>query len=352
MKPRPVSFVAVIAATLIATALPAAAGTLYVPLGDANRIAHLDAATADARVVQWGPVENVHGLALTPDGRTLYAGSQTEQPVVGSESSRPQGVSSDDHAAHHRPSVASGATYSFITRLDAATGEIERRIDVERFTHHVAVTRDGASVIGVQSGAGRLVIVDAATDTVRSYVPVGPAPNYAVPSADGRLVFVSVAGADAVVALDAQTWQRRASIPVGDSPEHMTLSPDGSVLYVVNTASDELSLIDVAALQETVRVATGRTPHGVAYQAAAGTVLVANQGDGTVSRFTPAGEPAGRLTVGPQPYHVAAPADGGFLVTSREVPRMWVLAGAELAVRTSLALPGIGHQVVLAPQGE
>lgn len=343
----------------------ASAQVVFAPLGDSNQIARIDMKTGAIQKL-YDKLENPHGLAASPDGHFLFAASLLEkiegagsgnEGKEGKESmeamARPEGVSEADHAAHHGGAVqqksATPKTFSFITKLDAATGKILSRIDVGKFTHHVTVSPDGAYVIGVQSGAGRIVVIDTRTDKVLRYIPVGAAPNYAVITKDGAKVFVSSAGTNAVTVLDGKSWRKLAAIPAGGSPEHLTLSPDEKRLYAVNVGSNELSIINTETLKETGRVPTGDKPHGVAFSAKAQSVIVTNRGDDTLSVFTAGGEPTQTVPLSPQPYHVTASDDGARLwVSSRKEGRIWVVSSKDLTVLNTLTVPGIAHQIVVA----
>lgn len=338
--------------TVLSPFLALAADPVYVPLGDANQVLRLEGNGPRIAKV-FGSLDNPHGLAISPDGRTLYAASMLEQVAsADAKAERPAGVSEAEHNAHHggmaaMPNVAP-KTFSFITRINAATGEIERRIDVKKFTHHLTVMPDGSRVIGVQSSAGRIVVIDAVTDKVLRYVPVGPAPNYALVARDGGRVFVSSAGSNAVTVLDGKTWRKLASIPVGEVPEHMAFSSDESRLYVVNVGSNELSIVNTAALTEIRRVSTGREPHGVAFSKTAQAVVVANKGEDTLSVFDPTGEPVQIVPLSPQPYHVAADHGGERLwVSSRKEERLWLISARNFAVSRTVEIPGIGHQITV-----
>ncbi len=205
-------------------------------------------------------------------------------------------------------------------------------------------------MIGVQSGAGRIVVIDAATDQVLRYVPVGTAPNYALATRDGGRVFVSSAGSNTITVLDATSWRKLASVPVGEAPEHLAFSPDESRLYVVNVGSNELSIVDTEALTELSRVPTGREPHGVAYSEATQALVVANKGEDTLSVFDPAGELVQIVPLSPQPYHVADGHDGARLwISSRRQGQLWMIAARDLTVEGTVEIPGIGHQITVAP---
>ena len=71
----------------------------FVPMGTADSVGIIDLRSRQVMPSIMGTI-NTHGSALTPDGHYLVAGSLTahdsEDPV-----SRPEGVTEEDHAAHH-----------------------------------------------------------------------------------------------------------------------------------------------------------------------------------------------------------------------------------------------------------
>ena len=324
---------------------------IYAPLGAANKIAEIDPKSLTVtRLI--GPLDNPHGLAVTPDGKTLFAGSVAERVADGAKpESRPEGVSEEDHAAHHGGEKAAPQapprSYSFIARVDVASGKVTHRIDVEKFTHHVAVTPDGRWVIGVQSGAGRIVVVDSRTNQVNRYVNVGAAPNYALVSRDGNRVYVSSAGDNSITVLDGKSWARIADIPVGKNPEHMVFSPDQKRLYVVNVNSAELSIVDIVSQKEIQRSKTGTQPHGVAFLADSNTVITANTGGESLSIFDQNGREQQLVPRGPKPYHTEfIPEQGQLWVSSRQTGELWLVSQNDMTVKKTLTLPGTAHQLV------
>jgi len=340
----------VLTLALLIGSLAAQAQGLYAPLGDSNQVAKLDPAGKSVLSL-FGQMENPHGLAASPNGKVLYAASLLEKPVDGTMA-KPEGVSEEDHAAHHGGASASPAksnaprTVSFITKVDAATGKILARIEVRNFTHHVEVTPDGRFVIGVQPSAGRIVVVDAKTDQVLQFIPTGAAPNYALASREGHRVYVSNAGTDTITVLDTTTWRVIANIPVAKAPEHMAFSADESRLYAVNTGSNELSLVDTGTLKEIKRVPTGQTPHGVAI-GKDGRIIVSNQGEDTLSVYAPDGAVSRMVALSPQPYHVGIRSgDDTLWVTSRSQGKIWRLNTSGFSILGTLELPSVAHQLV------
>jgi len=116
---------------------------VYVPLGGEGKIVVVDAAK-DEIVDTISGVTAVHGLARTPDGQFLIAGSFDEREASGEALAKPLGISEDEHAAHHGGSAAvAGKAQSVVSTLSVistADGAVVRRIDVPGAVHHVAVS--------------------------------------------------------------------------------------------------------------------------------------------------------------------------------------------------------------------
>ncbi len=73
-------FIIVISASIALTNIVQASPTVYIPLGSANQVIKVDAATDTIKAIYTG-VDNPHGLVVTPDGEYLIAGSLKETPL-------------------------------------------------------------------------------------------------------------------------------------------------------------------------------------------------------------------------------------------------------------------------------
>ena len=75
----------------------------------------------------------MHGLAATPDGRYLVAGSLSEvSSQVGNLPPKPEGMSSEEHDKHHAISPDSGEGSmgtSYVSIIGTSTQDILRRIE-------------------------------------------------------------------------------------------------------------------------------------------------------------------------------------------------------------------------------
>ncbi len=124
-----------------------------------------------------------------------------------------------------------------LTRLDATTGTVTRRLD------------PNASPAGVAIGAGAVWLTDHEADNVIRVDPTG----------------------------------LLTAIPVGSAPTGIATGAGG--VWVVDSLDDDVVRIDPSTRSVTATIRVGHSPNGIAV--GAGSVWVANGGDGTVTRIDP-----------------------------------------------------------------
>ncbi len=319
---------------------------LYVPTGDSNEIIVID--PSDNKITKRIPeLENAHGLAATPDGEYLIAGSQLE--TGGAEqatAAKPEGVSQDEHEAHHRESAVSGK--SFLSVVNVKHARVARRIPVEGRTHHIAVSPKGDFAVAVHTTTGRASIVDLNASTVIKRIPTGTAPNYAVFDRNGDFVYVSNAGSGTVTKINTATWDVAATLSVGKGPEHMEFSPDGKTLFVANVFDNTVSAVTLADGKVAATYKVGKAPHGVSVSSDGRYLFVSGKDDNSLARIDlKAGETV-MAAIAPEPYHVSYIRGLDKLyVSSRAEPKIWVVNPQSLVVETTIDIgSGVAHQMV------
>ncbi len=328
---------------------------VYVPLGDEGQIAVIDAARDKIVDTIFG-LPAVHGLAGTPDGRFLIAGSFEERSPGAEPVEKPAEVSLDEHAAHHgggAEAARSGAAVSTVSVVQTADGEVVRRIDVPGAVHHVVVSPDGQLAAVTQPNAGQISIINLETYDLVATVLTGPLPNYAVFAADSARLYVSNAGNDTVSIVDTGRWIVEGNIVVGDSPEHVVLSGDGTTLYVNNIDDGTVSVIALKdrTVAKTIPVAEA-TLHGIDLSDDGKTLFVAALGADMLVAIDLATGAEKSLPLKPGPYHLAAVRGTGKLyISSADEPKIWVIAQNDLAVVGEIAIGGKGHQMVQGAGG-
>ncbi|MGE3821791.1 MAG: hypothetical protein AB7I30_20450, partial [Isosphaeraceae bacterium] len=160
------------------------------------------------------------GLALSPDGKSLYsldvnAGSLTEVPLAGGES---------------------------------RTSQIADR------PYDVVVSRNGARLYVSDWAARRVVAVDPTDLRVVARIAVGEHPNQIVGHPKDDRLFVACASSNCVSVIDTRRGIVTETIytplfprsPEGSTPDALAIAPDGATLYVANADNNCVAVIDVS----------------------------------------------------------------------------------------------------------
>lgn len=163
----------------------------FVPMGTADAVGVIDLENRKVTSSIGGTL-NTHGSALTPDGRHLVVGSLSahdrQKPV-----SRPEGISEDEHAAHHgggqSTELEAGST-GLLYLVNTATKTIDRKLEVPGLVHHVLVTSDSRYAVSTHPASGSISVVDLDSGQLVKTVATGPAPNYLVQTDDGQSLLV------------------------------------------------------------------------------------------------------------------------------------------------------------------
>lgn len=341
---------------LILLGLPAAAesGRVFIPEGSANSILVVRADTGET-VRRVDGVEAVHGLSGAPDVPYLVAGSYTEAPREEiAVMTQPEGVSADEHAAHHAPAAKSmgpaGAGISIVTILDAATGDILRRIEAPGAVHHTAVSPDGKFAVATHPAGDGISVIDLSTFSVTAYVATGATPNYAAFGSDPALVYVSNTGNGTISEVDLARGIVRRNLIAGQAPEHIAIATETGRLYAADADAGrvvELSLSDGETLRS---LDIGGGIHGIGLSDDRKMLFVAGRGEGKLVAVDLASGETQATALAPEPYHLTViPGSGTLFVSSRAEPKVWIIDAATLEERGVIPIEGDGHQMVALP---
>lgn len=324
----------------------------YIPIGEEGRIEVIDTAT-DRVIKTIDGLKAVHGLAGTPDGVLLIAGSYDERDS-GAAPAKPEGMTQSDHEKHHQaaktPSVNTTSTLSTVTVLDRKTGQVVSAIDVPGAVHHVAVSPDGRTAVVTHPGEDTITAIDLSSFKVITTIVTGALPNYAVFSQDGAWIFVSNSGDNTISFIKAADWKIDASLSVGASPEHLVVAPDGNTLYVNAVDDGNVSEIDIASQRIIRTFSIGQSLHGVDLADDGSALIVAIVGADAVARIDLLTGRVSKVAQPPSPYHLMSVAGTDKVyVSSSEQPRIRVLNQRDLSLISEIEIGGVGHQMVVAP---
>lgn len=348
-----ISFVVTGAAALLLSYSVAAAESVYVPLGDANTVIAIDP-TNDTVVSRIEGVPAAHGLAATPDGRYLIAGS-FEERVADVPPPKPAVVGEEEHASHHAMEPDNGLgramVLSTVSVIQVSDGSIVRRIDVPGVVHHVAVSPNGRLAVVTHPNEGTISAIDLESYRVVTTLPTGPIPNYAVFSPDSSRLYVSNAGNDTVSDIDVSRWIVMRNIIVGESPEHVVLSHDGNRLYVNNINAGTVSVINTESdtVLDTIKV--GSVLHGIDLSADDQTLFVASLTDNELAAIDVGTGKMRVAPLAPDPYHLAVIRADKLYVSSASEPKIWVVDPQSLNRINEIEIGGKGHQMAVAAGG-
>ncbi len=174
------------------------------------------------------------GLALSPDGRSLY--------------------------------VAENLADSLAV-IELASGRVVQRLATERWPYGVAVAKDGTVYVSAWGGNTVSVFTPGTSGALvpGARVQVGRHPSALLLNADDSRLFVASASTDRISVID--TKQRRVLAEIldsppggpgeGSTPSALALSSDGTRLYVTESDNNAIAMIDLAAVTSGVATAAG-----------------------------------------------------------------------------------------------
>lgn len=203
------------------------------------------------------------GLAITPDGTTLYvANYQNDSLSIIDTASR--SISNEIHF--------------FVPGLDSpAIGEMP-------YWPVVLSNAQGAPVKTYLSSQRDGQVLSVSTTGTYKVIKVGGEPNRMVLSADQSRLYVSNGDLDEIEVIDTTRDAVSSRISIarpgypykGSNPNSLALSPDGKTLYATLGGENAVAVIHVASQKVLGRIPTGWYPSSVTVSADGSTLYVAN----------------------------------------------------------------------------
>ncbi len=302
--------------------------SVYIPLGSANQVIKVDAATDEITATYTG-VDNPHGLVATPDGEYLIAGSLKETPLKKGE--------------------AKDAPNSKLFFIHPAHGHVMSTIPVAGWTHHQAITSDGKYVLSTHGMHGSISVVDLEENKVIKTVKTGPVPNYTLITKDNKTAYVSNTGNNSISEIDLTTWKVKRKIESGAAPEHIAFSGDQKTIYVSNPRAGKVSVVSVASGKIIKTYKIGKAVHGLDIGDDGKTLFVSSKKENKLVAIDTVSGTKKELQLSPAPYHLnTIKGAGKVYVSSRKKPIIWVVDQKTLKVINTIKLPaGEAHQMAI-----
>jgi YVTN family beta-propeller protein len=264
----------------------------------------------------------VHGLGLSPDGRTLAVVSTGSNSVTFIDTAtnavkHTTYVGRSPHEAFFTPdgrelwvtvrgedyvAVLDASTYEEKERLKTPGGpgmtifspdgrygyvcssfnpelvvfEVKSRAIAGRvaqpspFCPNISASPDGRQVWYTLKDIGAVVAIDASPPfRTLKVISTGPITNHVnfARTAAGLFAYVSVGGRNEVQVFRTDTFERIATIAVGRLPHGVWPSGDGSRIFVGLENDDALAVVDTATNRMLERIPIGQAPQAIAYVA-------------------------------------------------------------------------------------
>ena len=167
------------------------------------------------------PQAYVSGLAVSPDGQTLYAANFATDTV-------------------------------FAIGLPDGAIKFTRKLDALAHPYCLRLSPDGSELYVTEGALRRVEALRTGDLTTARVLKTEAHPNDLLFAPDGRL-FVSCGSSDSVLVLNPQTGQQieRISValtpraPAGATPNALGLSPDSKTLYVADSDNNDIAVIDI-----------------------------------------------------------------------------------------------------------
>ena len=158
-----------------------------------------------------------------------------------------------------------------VVTLDGATLKRTGQINVGgQGPRGIAVTHDGRYLLTANQGSGDLSVLDRATGKLIARIPIGPSTEMV--RVQGNTAYVTFeppadkGGLAHIAIVDLDTQRITASIPSGHETEGLEFSADGKTLLVANEGDDTVSVYNLPAgtLAQKIKTdAYGNRPRGI-----------------------------------------------------------------------------------------
>lgn len=171
-----------------------------------------------------------------------------------------------------------------INIIDANTAKVVKTLSLPGTPRGIAVDPTSHAAYVAIMGGTVLVKVNLLTQTIVGQIYVGPSPRTVVLSPNGIYAYVSLNGPGAVVKVDLRTGRVVASVHTGSEARSLVISSDGTALFVVNYASSTMTMLRAADLRILQNVVVPSNPIGITYDPLTAQVWVSSY-SGYVTRY-------------------------------------------------------------------
>jgi len=361
-----------------------ASPTVYVPLGSANEIMIVDAAT-DKVIGEISGVSNPHGLSITPNGEYLVAGSNTEEmaghakaPGTSGKSKMPKPAGEAQHKQHH-PRQAGGAMMPDRSTMagqsmtmggsSQTAGKSEapgnpcagkpdqskmpkpRGVSGAEHKKHRA-TRAGGLPPAV--GISRVSLIRVADNKLEHRIKVRGMAHHILVTPDGRYAVSTQTTAGTISLIDLATKKIFRTIHTGPLPNYIVVTRDGKRMYVSNAGNNTISVIDTKNWIVSRNIIVGKGPEHTVLSPDENFLYTGNARNGTISVVSLHQNKVVRIyAIGKEPHGIDISSDGKTLFASAKKDNKLVAVDVKTGKMRTLKLkPAPYHVKVIGGTGK
>jgi YVTN family beta-propeller protein len=193
---------------------------LYVGNSKGNEVSVVDLASLKVIRHLGGVGQDVHCIALTPDGHRLFTTSET------------------DHT---------------LNITDTATDKVIGTVKLPGKPNQCAVTPDGHYVTVPIRDGDSVAIIDVKQQKIVKVLPIKE-PHNSVNMGSNRYTFVSSMGSHEIDVIDFEKMDYSDHIPVGGRPRPFVISKDGRTMYVAVSYLHGFNIVDIPEKKVVERV--------------------------------------------------------------------------------------------------
>jgi YVTN family beta-propeller protein len=148
--------------------------------------------------------------------------------------------------------------------IDTASHRIVKTLEVGPNPHFLVLGPDGR-IWGANTGADTIYVIDPQTQTIVGSLRVGASPQqiaFGFKGLAGPHAFVTIGGANKVAVVNSDVGSLRIleELSVGERPNGIWANPQGTRVFVVHEVSNDLRVIDTGTSQVIATVGVGRKP--------------------------------------------------------------------------------------------
>ena len=247
--------------------------------GDSISVVDLETGQERGRI-RLDPYRRPHGLAISKDGRRLYATCEANQSIleIGIATGKISRVFPTGQRITHMLALAPDGRRLYaanlgsgsVTVLDLVDGKVVAQIATGAGCEGIDVAPDGKEVWATNREAGTISIIETGANRVGDHLPCPGFPIRLRFTPDGKMALITCYEENSVAIFDvASRKEIRRIRPSGSfafqNPIGLVIEPEGQRAFFSDTRGDRVLVIDLSTLTLVDGIPVGKEPDGLAY---------------------------------------------------------------------------------------